>query len=250
MAHLEAALAVWRYSLDSARWIFGDTTADEIWALAKHRPNGITRTEVRDLFSRNKKAREIDRALTVLEEARVGRAPSGAGPTPINRLVHGEGPVLGEGSGADGSWELRAVYEEESLHFYIALFNPDGQKVAGGGVGGIARADDARPIVISMSRRGLHSTFCWIGQVIMAADTVELTLTDGSAVAATVLESDLPVKLFVAFTDRTAVPIRFRATGPDGELDTLEIDEHWPGDGNELWGPIHDEDDDSDGQSD
>ena len=63
--HLEAALAVWRYSLDSARWIFGDTlgdpTADEIWALAKDRPAGVTRSEVRDLFSRNKKAREIER---------------------------------------------------------------------------------------------------------------------------------------------------------------------------------------------
>ena len=73
LAHLEAALAVWRYSLDSARWIFGDTlgdpTADEIWALAKDRSQGVTRSEVRDLFSRNKKAREIDRALTVLEEA-------------------------------------------------------------------------------------------------------------------------------------------------------------------------------------
>jgi hypothetical protein len=64
---------VWRYSLDSARWIFGDSlgdpTADEIWTLAKDRPDGVTRTEVRDPFSRNKKAREIDRALTVLEEA-------------------------------------------------------------------------------------------------------------------------------------------------------------------------------------
>ncbi len=73
LAHLEAALAVWRYSLDSARWIFGDTlgdpTADEIWELAQGRPDGVTRSEVRDLFSRNKKAREIDRALTVLEEA-------------------------------------------------------------------------------------------------------------------------------------------------------------------------------------
>jgi Protein of unknown function (DUF3987) len=73
LPHLEAALAVWRYSLDSARWIFGDSlgdpTADEIWTLAKERPNGVTRTEVRDLFSRNKKAREIDRALNVLEEA-------------------------------------------------------------------------------------------------------------------------------------------------------------------------------------
>ncbi len=73
LPHLEAALAVWRYSADSARRNFGDSlgdpTADDIWALAKTRPAGVTRTEVRDLFSRNKKAREIDRALTVLEEA-------------------------------------------------------------------------------------------------------------------------------------------------------------------------------------
>jgi Protein of unknown function (DUF3987) len=81
MPHLEAALGVWRYCLDSARWIFGDSlgdpTADDIWALAKDRPRGISRSEVRDLFSRNKKAREIDRALAVLEEAgRLTRASS------------------------------------------------------------------------------------------------------------------------------------------------------------------------------
>lgn len=73
LAHLDAALAVWAYSHASARWIFGDSlgdpTADDIWALAKNRADGVTRTEVRDLFSRNKRAREIDRALTTLEEA-------------------------------------------------------------------------------------------------------------------------------------------------------------------------------------
>lgn len=87
LPHLEAALAVWRYSSDSARWIFGDSlgdpTADEIWALAKDRPQGVTRSEVRDLFSRNKKAREIDRALTVLEEAgrltHTNHSPDGRG---------------------------------------------------------------------------------------------------------------------------------------------------------------------------
>ena len=84
LPHLDAALAVWRYSADSARWIFGDSlgdpTADEIWALAKDRAGGVTRTEVRDLFSRNKKAREIDRALTVLEEAgRLQRATASDG---------------------------------------------------------------------------------------------------------------------------------------------------------------------------
>jgi hypothetical protein len=73
LEHLEAGLAVWRYSADSTRWIFGDSlgdpTADEIWAAAKERPAGVTRTEVSDMFSRNKKRREIERALSVLEDA-------------------------------------------------------------------------------------------------------------------------------------------------------------------------------------
>jgi hypothetical protein len=72
-AHLDAALALWRYARDSTHWVFGDSlgdpTADDIWALAKERTHGVTRTEVRDLFSRNKKAREIDRALTTLVDA-------------------------------------------------------------------------------------------------------------------------------------------------------------------------------------
>ena len=54
LAHLEAALALWRYSAESARWIFGDSlgdpTADEIWTAAKERPAGVTRTEVSDMF--------------------------------------------------------------------------------------------------------------------------------------------------------------------------------------------------------
>jgi hypothetical protein len=71
--HLDAALTIWRYARDSTRWVFGDSlgdpTADDIWALAKDRRHGISRTEVRDLFSRNKKAREIDRALAALVDA-------------------------------------------------------------------------------------------------------------------------------------------------------------------------------------
>jgi len=73
LAHLEAALGLWAYAVQSARWIFGDSlgdpTADEIWAFARDRPAGVTRTEVANLFSRNKKAREIDRALAVLVDA-------------------------------------------------------------------------------------------------------------------------------------------------------------------------------------
>ncbi len=78
--HLAAALAVWTYAHASSAWIFGDSlgdpTADYIWTLAKDRPDGISRTEVRDLLSRNKKSREIDRALGALEDAgRLARQP-------------------------------------------------------------------------------------------------------------------------------------------------------------------------------
>lgn len=78
--HLEAALAAWTYAQASSGWIFGDSlgdpTADDIRTLAKDRSDGISRTEVRDLFSRNKKAREIDRALCALEDAgRLRRGP-------------------------------------------------------------------------------------------------------------------------------------------------------------------------------
>ncbi len=71
--HLDAALALWTYASESARWVFGDSlgdpTADEIWEMAKINPEGVSRTQVSDLFSRNKKAREIDRALAALVEA-------------------------------------------------------------------------------------------------------------------------------------------------------------------------------------
>jgi hypothetical protein len=71
LEHLDAALAIWNYSASSAAWVFGDSlgdpTADEIWTAAKECPTGVTRTEVSD-FSRNKKRREIERALSVLEE--------------------------------------------------------------------------------------------------------------------------------------------------------------------------------------
>jgi hypothetical protein len=82
--HLDAALAFWHYASESAHWVFGDSlgdpTADEIWEVAKTNPQGVTRTQVSDMFSRNKKAREIDRALNALVEAgRLERGESRTG---------------------------------------------------------------------------------------------------------------------------------------------------------------------------
>ena len=74
--HLIAALAVWEYCQASAQFIFGgalgDATADEILRALRARPEGMTRTEIREYFSKNKPSAEIDRALAVLQE--YGRA--------------------------------------------------------------------------------------------------------------------------------------------------------------------------------
>jgi hypothetical protein len=70
--HLMAALAVWQYCEASARSIFGnalgDPTADEIVRALRSRAEGMTRTEIRELFQRNKSSAEIGRALGVLLE--------------------------------------------------------------------------------------------------------------------------------------------------------------------------------------
>lgn len=69
--HLMAALALWEYCEASARYIFGqrlgDPIADELLqALRKHLTEGLSRTDIRDLFWRNRKAREIDQGLDLL----------------------------------------------------------------------------------------------------------------------------------------------------------------------------------------
>jgi len=79
--HLLAALAVWRYCYDSARFIFGDAvgdeTADEILRRLRSQPDGMTRTEIRDYFQRHKGTAEISRALGVLQEYGLARMERG-----------------------------------------------------------------------------------------------------------------------------------------------------------------------------
>jgi hypothetical protein len=82
LPHLEAALAVWEYCEASAIHIFGravgDPVADEILrALQQAGADGMTRTEIRDLFSRNKSSDRIDMALQLLRT--MGRAKPAGG---------------------------------------------------------------------------------------------------------------------------------------------------------------------------
>jgi hypothetical protein len=77
--HLTAALEVWRYCEDSARFIFGsslgDQTADAIMQGLRDNPDGLSRQEISErLFGRNKRADEITRALRVLALNGLARA--------------------------------------------------------------------------------------------------------------------------------------------------------------------------------
>jgi hypothetical protein len=91
--HLNAALAVWRYAEDSARFLFGEQTgdplADEILALLKKAgAEGLTRTELSNLFGRNKTAARLNAAITTLEEyGKVRRVQEATGGRSVERIV-------------------------------------------------------------------------------------------------------------------------------------------------------------------
>jgi hypothetical protein len=70
--HMLGALALWEYSEASARFIFGDSLgypdADRILKELRANPKGLTRTEIRDLFGRNRSEAELEAALHCLTE--------------------------------------------------------------------------------------------------------------------------------------------------------------------------------------
>ena len=76
--HLESALALWGYSARSAAWALGQSCGDplveQIHVALLAAPDGLTRSELRDLFWRNQSAQTLDLALGGL--ARSGRARS------------------------------------------------------------------------------------------------------------------------------------------------------------------------------
>jgi hypothetical protein len=90
--HVESALAVWEYAEKSALYIFGDATgdpdADKVLSTLKGVEDGMTRTEVSDLFGRNKSRQELDRireALLKADKIRISLTNEGGSKKPVER---------------------------------------------------------------------------------------------------------------------------------------------------------------------
>ena len=95
--HLKAAIAVWEFCESSVRYIFGDTLgdpiADEILQSLRGADDGLTRTQISNLFGRNRDADRIGLALSALErfgKARMVRRDSGGRPTEVWVPIIGE----------------------------------------------------------------------------------------------------------------------------------------------------------------
>lgn len=89
--HLEAALALWEYAEDSARYIFGNATGDPmadalLTALGAAGEDGVTRTDIRNHFKHNAKAERVTQALSLLLKAgRVRQVTEQTGGRPTER---------------------------------------------------------------------------------------------------------------------------------------------------------------------
>jgi hypothetical protein len=91
--HLMAALAVWRYCEQSARWAFGDATGDPTAdaILSALRRNGdLDRQDINDLLGRHLNRSRIDAALGLLLTsglARMRREATGGRPREVWRAA-------------------------------------------------------------------------------------------------------------------------------------------------------------------
>jgi hypothetical protein len=68
--HLHSALALWDYAGASATWALGhasgDPLAEQIHTALLNSRSGLTRTQLRDLFQRNRSGVQVEQALAVL----------------------------------------------------------------------------------------------------------------------------------------------------------------------------------------
>ena len=94
--HLRAALALWDYSARSVAHVFGDSTgnpdADAVLRALRATAEGMTRTDISNLFGRNLSATRIDRALgLLLEQGRAHFRKEPTGGRAAERWFYGSG---------------------------------------------------------------------------------------------------------------------------------------------------------------
>jgi hypothetical protein len=97
--HLHAAIGFWKYCEDSARYIFGDamgdTIADRILECLRNSPEGLSRTQLNELFSRNISAEKIDAALPLLnDQKRIALSKEETGGRPLERWKFYDGKYV------------------------------------------------------------------------------------------------------------------------------------------------------------
>lgn len=117
LEHLEAALALWSYCEDSAKYIFGMTTgdklADSIYKAIAERQEGVSKKDIHDLLGRNRPASEISAALDLLRE--LGRIE--------NRVDH----AAGKPGRPSEIFKIRGYEKNELNEKTIAASEPAGQ---------------------------------------------------------------------------------------------------------------------------
>jgi hypothetical protein len=74
--HLKAAVAIWDYAEQSAKYVFDGTTGDKVAdtilrMLRTTESGGLSRKQISDTLGRNRSAHEINEALTLLRAARL-----------------------------------------------------------------------------------------------------------------------------------------------------------------------------------
>jgi hypothetical protein len=90
--HLQAALALWEYAEASVRYIFGDAignpVADTILNALRATTDGLTRTDISNLFGRNREKQGIDLALSTLSRQQLATSVrEETGGRPIEKWV-------------------------------------------------------------------------------------------------------------------------------------------------------------------
>jgi hypothetical protein len=100
--HLVAALALWRYSLDSSLWLFRTASPDLIRVqqfIDDAGPDGRSRKEISDLFDRHLKAEDIDRLLDQLGgDYEIRTVGTRGRPRTVYARLSGEGSEKSEGT--------------------------------------------------------------------------------------------------------------------------------------------------------